>query len=155
VCEITSEVFQASDLAGAKRREFLGAAREGGALLRDTDGFALTMVPLAQLEAITEVARTAVAALLALAVMGQGTVRPAELGQLAWLAVFDEEDRAQFFGELRDVLSVAEATRDSEPVETCLREWRTTARALADPQRRVILTGPGDDDYAEVLRPQE
>jgi hypothetical protein len=56
VCEITSEVFQASDLAGAKRREFLGAAREGGALLRDTDGFALTMIPLAQLEAITEVA---------------------------------------------------------------------------------------------------
>jgi hypothetical protein len=52
-------VFQASDLAGAKRREFLGAAREGGALLRDTDGFALTMVPLSQLEAITEVARTA------------------------------------------------------------------------------------------------
>jgi hypothetical protein len=36
-------------------------------LLRDTDGFALTMVPLAQLEAITEIAQVAVAALLALA----------------------------------------------------------------------------------------
>jgi hypothetical protein len=71
VCEITSEVFQASDLAGAKRREFIGAAREGGALLRDTDGFALTMIPLAQLEAITEVAHTAVAALLAIAVLGR------------------------------------------------------------------------------------
>ena len=64
---MTTAVFQASDLAGAKRREFLGAARKGGALLRDTDGFALTMVPLSQLEAITEVARTAVAALLAAA----------------------------------------------------------------------------------------
>lgn len=153
--EITSAVFQASDLAGAKRREFLGAAREGGALLRDTDGFALTMVPLAQLEAITEVAQVAVAALLALATLSRGFTRPADLGQLAWLATFDEDDRAEFFGELRDALSVAAATRDAAPVETCLREWRTTAQALSDPLRRAILTAPGDDDYAEVDRPQE
>ena len=47
----------------------LGAARQGGALLRDTDGFALTMVPLAQLKAVTEIAQVAVAALLALAAL--------------------------------------------------------------------------------------
>lgn len=152
---MASAVFQASDLAGAKRREFLGAARKGGALLRDTDGFALTMLPLTELEAITEVARTAVAALLAVAALSRGQVRPAELGQLAWLAVFDEDDRAEFFDELRDALAVAEATRDAEPVETCLREWRTTARALSDPLAREILTEPGDEDYAEVTRPQE
>lgn len=152
---MTTAVFQASDLAGAKRREFLGAARKGGALLRDTDGFALTMVPLSLLEAITEVARTAVAALLAAAALSRGQVRPAELGQFAWLAVFDDDDRAEFFGELRDALAVAEATRDAGPVETCLRDWRTTARALSDPLAREILTGPGDDDYAEVTRPEE
>lgn len=155
MCKITSAVFQASDLAGAKRREFLGAARQGGALLRDTDGFALTMVPLAQLEAITEIAQVAVAALLALASLGRGSARPAELGRLAWLASFDEDDRAEFFEELRDALSVAAATRDAAPVETCLREWRTTAQALSDPLRRTILTAPGDADYAEVDRPQE
>ena len=154
MCEITSAVFQASDLAGAKRREFLGAAREGGALLRDTDGFALTMVPLAQLEAITEIAQVAVAALLALAALSRGSARPADLGQLAWLATFDEDDRAEFFEELRNALSVAAATRDAAPVETCLREWRTTAQALSDPLRRAILTAPGDDDYAEVDRPR-
>jgi hypothetical protein len=148
-------VFQASDLAGAKRREFLGAARRGGALLRDTDGFALTMVPLVQLEAITEVARTAVGALIAAAALSRGRVRPADLGQFAWLAVFDDGDRAEFFDELRDALAVAEATRDAAPVETCLQEWRTTARALSDPLAREILTGPGDDEYAEVTRPQE
>jgi hypothetical protein len=53
-----------------------------------------------------------------------------------------------------DALSVAAATRDAAPVETCLREWRTTARALSDPLRRAILTAPGDDDYAEVDRPR-
>ena len=116
MCKITSAVFQASDLAGAKRREFLGAAREGGALLRDTDGFALTMVPLAQLEAITEIAQVAVAALLALAALSRGSARPADFGQLAWLASFDEDDRAEFFEELRDALSVAAATRDARPV---------------------------------------
>jgi Family of unknown function (DUF6247) len=155
VCEITSAVFQASDLAGAKRREFLGAAREGGALLRDTDGFALTMVPLAQLEAVTEIAQVAVAALVALAALSRGAARPADLGQLAWLAAFDEEDRTEFFAELRDALSVAGATRDAGPVETCLREWRITARALSDPLRKAILIGPGNDEYAEVGRPQE
>ena len=136
-------MFQSSDLACAKRREFLGAAREGGALLRDTDGFALTMVPLAQLEAITEIAQVAVAALLALAALSRGSTRPADFGQLAWLATFDEDDRAEFFEELRDALSVAAATRDAAPVETCLREWRTTARALSDPLRRAVLTAPG------------
>jgi Family of unknown function (DUF6247) len=148
-------VFQASDLAGAKRREFLAAAREGGALLRDTDGFALTMVPLAEFEAVTETARMAVAALLALAALSREEARPAQLGQLAWVSALDSDDRAEFFEELRDALSVAESTRDLTPVETCLREWRTTARALADPLRRAILTGPGDDDYAEVSAPQD
>jgi hypothetical protein len=36
----------------------------------------------------------------------------------------------------------------------CLREWRITARALSDPLAREILTGPGDDDYGEVTRPE-
>ena len=77
------------------------------------------------------------------------------MGQLAWLAAVDEDDRTEFFDQLRDALSVAEATRDAGPVEACLREWRTTARALSDPLAREILTGPGDDEYAEVIRPHE
>ena len=34
-----------------------------------------------------------------------------DCGQLAWLAAFDEDDRAEFCEELRDALSVAETTR--------------------------------------------
>jgi hypothetical protein len=151
---MTTAVFQASDLAGSKRREFLGAARGGGALLRDTDGFALTMVPLAQLEAITEVASTAVAALLAESVLRRESARPAELGALAWLTVLDEDDRAEFFDELRDALSLASASLDAAPVERCLREWRTTASALSDSLRWDILTGQGDGEYEEVTRPE-
>ena len=47
----------------------------------------------------------------------------------------------------------AVAARDAGPVEKCLREWRVTAEALSDPQRREVLTGAGDNDYAEVERP--
>jgi len=96
-----------------------------------------------------------VAALLAVARPSCGQVRPAELGQFGWLAVFDEDARAEFFDELRDALPVAEATRDAAPVETCLRAWRTTARALSDPLAREILTGPGDEDYAEVTQQED
>jgi hypothetical protein len=150
----TAAVFQASDLAGAKRRAFLGAAREGGALLRDTDGLALMMLPLEQLQAITEVATTAVAALIAEAVfLRLPSPRPAELGEMAWLAAFDEEDRGDFFAELRDALSIATATRDAAPLDACLHAWRTTAKALSDPLRRDILIGRGGDEYAEVAAP--
>ena len=92
---------------------------------------------------------------MALAALGRGAARPADLGQLAWLAAFGEEDRAEFFAELRYALSVAGATRDAGPVQTCLREWRITAQALSDSLRKAILTGPGDDEYAEVGRPHE
>ncbi len=44
------------------------------------------MVPLAQLEAVTEIAQVAVAALVAMAAAGRGSTRPADLGQLAWPA---------------------------------------------------------------------
>jgi len=107
---LTAAVFQASDLAGAKRREFLGAARQGGALLRDTDGFALKMLPLAQFEAMAQVASTALAAFQAQYALRHGQARPSDLGPLAWLAAFDADDRAEFFDELRDALSMAVAT---------------------------------------------
>ncbi|HXS62922.1 MAG TPA: DUF6247 family protein [Streptosporangiaceae bacterium] len=70
------------------------------------------------------------------------------------MAAFDPDDRAEFFSELRDALSIAASTRNVGPVETCLREWQMTARALADPLREAILTGPGEDDYAEIDRPR-
>jgi hypothetical protein len=95
-----------------------------------------------------------VAALVAISKTGRGQLRTADLGELAWLAASDEDDRSASFDELCYALSIAEATRDASAVETCLREWHTTARALSDPRAREILTGPGDEDYAEVARPE-
>lgn len=67
-----------------------------------------------------------------------------------WLAVLDDDDRAQFFLEM----DAAEASGSTEPLGTCLRAWRVTAGTLADPDTRAALTGPrNDDDYVEVPRP--
>jgi len=68
--------------------------------------------------------------------------RATDFGEFAWLTAFDEEDQLAF--------------RREQPAERCIKEWRTTARALSNEKSRRILTGAGDDDAAfeEVARPE-
>lgn len=147
-------VFQASDLAGSRRREFLTNARHGRALLRDTDGLALAMVPLAELEAVTELSHTAAAFIRSESALRRGQARASDLGDFAWLAEFDSDDQAQFFEELAEAISLAESTHDLEPLRRCLHEWKTTAHVLSDPSRCAVLTGAWvEDDFVEVERP--
>jgi hypothetical protein len=71
-----------------------------------------------------------------------------------WPVRLDEDDRRQFFRDLRDAASEAEAACDAAPVDRCLREWRATAEALSDPERRAALTSPHDPaDFTEVQQP--
>ena len=72
----------------------------------------------------------------------------------SWLAALDDDDQALFFLEMDAALDAAEAAGHAEPLEACLREWRTTAEALSDPARREVLTGRFDDsEFSEVPRP--
>jgi hypothetical protein len=102
-------------------------------LLRDTDGFALAMVPLADLEVTSEIGQAALALLRAESGLRRADAHASDLGPLAWLLVFDEDDRAQFFVELSDAVALAHATRDVRALRTCLRDSQTTAEALSDP----------------------
>ena len=70
-----------------------------------------------------------------------------------WLAALDDDDRAQFFLDMDTALDASGAAGSAEPLETCLREWRTTGEALSDPVRRAVLTGEACDNYEEVPRP--
>lgn len=73
---------------------------------------------------------------------------------LSWLSVFDDDDRASFFAEMREALETSAARRDPEPLEACLRAWKVTAEAMADPETRAVLTSPLDgNDFGEVPRP--
>lgn len=151
---MTATVFQASDLSN-KRTEFIAAGREGAAMLRDKDGFALVMVPNCQYEVYRTVSEGALAVFRAENAVRRGHVRASELEPLSWLTYLDDDDRAEMFDDLKDALSAALSTRTLEPFDRCVADWRRTALALSDPIRREILTGPGgaDEDYAEVGAP--
>lgn len=152
---MTATLYQASDLAGKKRRAFLDQAKTSGrAQLRDTDGTPLVLLTGREL-ATLEHARTAVTLMLnLLTVESQGVdARPSDMGELAWLSVFDAEDRATFHEEFLDSLAVAVASDDFAPVDKCLDDWKRTARSLSDSDRRGILTGSGGDEYVEVEAP--
>ena len=141
--------YQASDLAGAKRREFLQAARAGAARLRDTDGTSLVMVPQAAFDTLGQLNRWASRYLQVEAALERRRAerRPADFGELAWLEVFDEDDLRTFRHEFHEALIRAVASETAEPVDTCVLDWRTTAKALSDEKRRHILTGkPGAEE---------
>lgn len=72
-----------------------------------------------------------------------------------WPGCLDADDRAQMISELHDALDLLDDTGDPEPLETCLREWRVTAEALADPARAAVLKADSipDDDFTEVGPP--
>ena len=102
---MTDTIYQASDLAGTKRVEFLDAARGGRARLRDRDGTSLVMLPesrLRLLEALTAwwESYTKLDCLL----RRGGVPTAGDLGELAWLRSFDRADMEEFLGELRDAL---------------------------------------------------
>ncbi len=148
-------MFQVSDLAGARRREFLDAAKHGEASPRDTDGAVLVMLTARRVAALTEASAVAVQLFAAEAALASGIkITPAALGSLAWLAEFDVDDRLKALEELRDSLALTVAQADPEPLRETLRAWQTTAAAMRDPLRRAIHNGrPGGDDFVDVPEP--
>jgi hypothetical protein len=152
---MTDTIFQSSDLAGSKRTEFLDAARNGLARLRYKDGTSLVMLPESKLRLLQTLATwwesyTRLAALL----RRSGLPTPTELGELAWLRVFDKDDLEEFLVDLNDALVAASADEDVAALDTTLHAWRTTALQLEDPLRRAILLGDHvADDYVEVGHP--
>jgi hypothetical protein len=133
------EIFQTSDLAN-KRTQVVKAAREGVARVRDKDGTSLVMLQEGDLDTLQELTRWGAAHLRLEALLRRGA-KPtvAELGELAWLRVFDDDDLAEFMTELRDVLIAAHADNSAEALNACIHAWRVTARQLEDPLRREIL----------------
>jgi hypothetical protein len=148
-------VFQSSDLAGARRVEFLQAARAGGARLRDKDGTSLVMLPESHVDWLESMAQWATAHLRLQELLRRG-VPPtvSDLGELAWLRVFGLDDLSEFTGELNDALVTAHADRSADSLKDCVNAWRVTARQLADPLRQEVLLGTHDaQDFVETQRP--
>ncbi len=67
-----------------------------------------------------------------------------ELGDLAWLRVFDMPDLEEFTAELHEAIVVANGDDDISPVSRVVHAWRETARQLEDPLLRSILLERAD-----------
>jgi hypothetical protein len=153
---MTETIFQVSDLAN-KRTEFLEAAREGGARLRDRDGTSLVMLPESRLNLLEVVARASQAVTRLGALLRRGSLPSVtDLGELAWLRPFDMDDLRVFIEELNEAIISAYADGDKAILDQCLQSWRVTAQQLEDPLRRSVLLGHrGPDDYVDAPRPSD
>ena len=138
-------IFQASDLAGKRRTEFVQAARDGSARLRDKDGTSLVMLPEGRVVSLQRVATWSANLLRLQELVHRGT-RPSvtELGSLAWLRVFDIDDLKEFADELHQVLLAAISDEHVSALDEAIHAWRVTAREIEDPLRRSALTSEHD-----------
>jgi len=144
-----TRIFGATDLK-TRRTELLGAAMKGRALVRAVDGTALVLTRLAAVEAQDCVATWALR--LHRTSVGDAAEPPAEL---EWLATLDDSDRARCLAELWTALTQVLVDEDRTVFDQALRDWRVTAEALADPERREVLLGDIDvEDFVAAARPE-
>lgn len=152
------KIYQPSDL-NQGYRAILDEAREGSnPRVRDKDGTGIVVVLEQEFDALTALTTATASYILLDRAVAHRTKDEApslaEFGDWTWLRHFDRDDLVEFLGEIGDALVVANRERTFEPVRVVLRDWMTTANALADPLRRQILLGdPQDEDFVEVARP--
>lgn len=150
-------IYQASDLA-SKRTEILDAASNGRALIRDTKGQGLVLLPEETLEHLEQYSEWSIK-LERLRRLLAYNRRPtvAELGDLAWLRVFDDDDLHEFCDELSEQLVACLADGDFADLNTLIRDWRVTAGQLEDPLRKRILlqAEANTDDFTPAKPPTD
>ncbi|MGH8009314.1 MAG: hypothetical protein ACREQ3_20180 [Candidatus Binatia bacterium] len=138
-------IFQPTDLAGSKRREFLDAAKAGRARLRDSDGTSIVALPESELELLDQLAHwSAEHRRLTSLLDAGGPLTVAALGSLAWIRALDRDDQIAFADELQEVLILAMSMHDASSIPEVVHAWRVTASELEDPARRDVLLGRFD-----------
>ncbi|GAA0992404.1 hypothetical protein GCM10009555_081400 [Acrocarpospora macrocephala] len=151
-------VYQASDLTGKKRVEFINEAHHDRARLRSPDGTSLVMLRESKLDLLEALAKWGEAhvKLSTLLRRSTGALTATALGELAWLRSFDRDDLEEFLCELQDAIIAARADEDTAVLDECIQAWRATARQLADPLRRSVLLGPHlSEDFVEAGKPSD
>lgn len=123
---------------------------------QDLDGTSLAMPREEKLAVLDDIVHWANELLLIDARLRRpaGDRSPTDFGKHAWLQVFDDDDLATFVGELGEALLAAARQGSSADLDKLVDDWRVTAEALSDDDRRDVLLGhPEDSDFVEVARP--
>lgn len=146
-------IYQASDLAGSARREFIADALHSRARLRSTDGDSLIMLREARLEHVAAIRDYAVAYLTLDTAMkrARDDRRASDYGPWAFISVFDDDDIDEFLQEVNEAIVRAASGEDHSAVDDLVRQWQMSARTLSDPVAREILSGTTQQsDWVEV-----
>lgn len=118
----------------------LDAARSGSAVIRDTDGLSLTLMPTEVVQRDNYVCEGLRAALVMLLLLRAPLpASPSHYGRLGWLAVLPAPDQEEFIWEYINALLMLTG-QDASSVERLVYEWQQTARAWADPALRAQLS---------------
>ncbi len=141
--------YQATDLA-RNHRQVLGAARNGGALIRDKDGLALLLVPAEERERERDVAGLALNLVRAVLAISRHDRSAASFGDLGWVSVLPLESQRQFLAEMSDELLVVSSGLPLRSVELLLGDWKATAESWADPEAREQLLAAADAPLRET-----
>lgn len=120
------KAFTTSDLS-RKRKDVMAAARNGTALVRDTDGTVIAMrssehvAVQDRLSDLNRVLRAVVASLR------DAQPSAALLGDIAWLADWPVANREQFVLDFADAISLSESIGSTEPADAFLAASRPQA----------------------------
>lgn len=128
----TDVIYTATDLK-ERRREVLEAAQRDRAVVRAVDGTALIFMPMQSVQRMEAIVSWAMAL--------SHLQRSAHTAHFPWLRHLDADDRATFLDEAFAALDDVAAGGDLEDFQQLLTEWRVTATALADGERRGVLLG--------------
>ncbi len=135
----------------------MDAARAHQARIRDKDGSSFVLLPehrLVALETLTAVAVNLTTLERARSIRNDA-IDLVDYGEWTWLEHLDSDDLAEFVTEVRESFIRAIREHDATPLVTLLDDWRTTARVLADGERRdVLLSSPALDDFVDARRPE-
>jgi hypothetical protein len=143
--------YQATDLTGTKRIDFIRDARAGRARLRDKDGLTLVMLPESELDVLEQFAHWSQVHQRVASILDANRNVTVSDGDLAWLRVFERDDLQEFANELHGALVLGLADRDSTLIDDVVSAWKVTAKQLEDPLRRSVLFGAFDaNEYVEV-----
>jgi hypothetical protein len=125
---MATHAFTTSDLA-RRRKDVLAAARTGTAMIRDTDGFVLAILPADRLAVTDRLADLNGTLRCLVATLNDPSPAPAALGEAAWASTWAPSRRQQLAADLAEALALAESLGDPGPAAGLLEASRPQPRA--------------------------
>lgn len=111
--------FTASDLS-RKRKDVLAASKREGALIRDTGGMVLALIPFERLAAAERLNALGLTLTALVASLPIDDPPAGSLGEASWAATWSRSRRRQLVDDFGEALALATSIKDPRPAEALL-----------------------------------